>query len=132
MAARPEPAAVGHIQPLRGPWLQVVAAGLFIDVSYGTLSYAFSVLITDKAAGGTFGSGDLAAVFGLAVLVSGVAALGAGSIADQLGSRRLLIAGSTLGAVGLALFAACDELWQAALVFTLLLGPAMAATFYEP
>lgn len=114
------------------PYGQVALAAAFINTSYGTLSYAFSVLVTDDAAGGEFGRDVVSLGFGLALLVSGVAAIGAGTVADIFGSRRMLAAGSVVGAVGLALFAAAQEPWQAVLVLAVVLGPAMAATFYEP
>ena len=108
------------------------AVAMFINTSYGTLSYAFSVLISSDAAGGAFGARTVSLGFGAALLVSGVASLGAGTLADLFGSRRLMAAGSVLGAVALCLLAACREPWQAVLVLTFVAGPAMAATFYEP
>lgn len=100
--------------------------------SYGTMSYAFSVLVTRSAAGGDLGVGAVAVGFSAGVLVSGVAAVFAGAIADVHGTRGLMAGGSVLGAIGLALFAASQEPWQAILVMAVVLGPAMAATFYEP
>ena len=113
-------------------WLNVLLASIFINTSYGTLSYAFSVLVTRNAAGGTFGPGTVSLGFSLALLISGVAAVVAGLVADLFGSRRMMAAGAVLGAVALVLLAACDEPWEAIVVMALLMGPAMAATFYEP
>ena len=48
-----QPALHGH------RWLSVVAASALINTSYGTLSYAFSVLVTDSGPGGTFGAGTV-------------------------------------------------------------------------
>ena len=86
-------------------WWQVFAVAMLINTSYGTLSYAFSVLITDSGPGGEFGAGTVSLGFGIAVLVSGVAGIFAGAVADLLGTRRLLAAGSLLGCVGLAMAA---------------------------
>ncbi|OAI41138.1 hypothetical protein AYO38_04450 [bacterium SCGC AG-212-C10] len=113
-------------------WTQVVAAAFFINTSYGTLSYSFSVLVTDKAAGGEFGTTTVSIGFGLALLISGAAALVAGTIADLSGSRRLMAAGSVAGALGLVLLSQCQSGWQMLLVMAIFIGPAMAATFYEP
>jgi MFS transporter, OFA family, oxalate/formate antiporter len=113
-------------------WLQVFAAAMFINTSYGTLSYAFSVLITDSGPGGEFGAGTVSLGFGAALLVSGVAGIFAGTIADVLGTRRLMAGGALLGCAGLAVLAVCDEAWQFVAVLALVCGPAMAATFYEP
>ncbi len=111
---------------------QVALAACLINTSYGTMSYAFSVLVTEQAAGGDLGRGTVSTGFSLALLVSGVCALGAGTIADLFGTRRLIAAGSVLGAAGLALLATTHNAWQAWPIFGLVLGPAMAATFYEP
>jgi len=113
-------------------WLQVAAAAMFINTSYGTLSYAFSVLVTDSGPGGEFGAGVVSFGFGLALLVSGGAGIFAGTIADIFGTRRLMAAGAAAGCAGLVLLGTVREPWQFILVMALVLGPAMAATFYEP
>ena len=113
-------------------WFEVFLVAMFINTSYGTLSYAFSVLVTRSAAGGTFSPRAISLGFGAALLVSGLCAVLAGGISDLFGTRRLMAGGSVLGAIALALLAATQEAWQAILVMTLIMGPAMAATFYEP
>jgi len=113
-------------------WLQVFAAAMFINTSYGTLSYAFSVLVTGSGPGGEFGAGTISLGFGIALLVSGVAGIFAGTIADVLGTRRLMAGGALVGCLGLALLGAVQTSWQLILVMSVVLGPAMAATFYEP
>jgi MFS family permease len=113
-------------------WWQVFAVAMLINTSYGTLSYAFSVLITDSGPGGEFGAGVVSLGFGIAVLVSGLAGIFAGAIADLLGTRRLLAGGALLGCAGLALCATAQAGWQLVLIMAVVLGPAMAATFYEP
>lgn len=113
-------------------WAQVALASALINTSYGTMSYAFSVLVTDQAAGGDLGRSAVATGFGLAVLVSGIASLGVGTLTDLFGSRIVLGAGAVAGAASLTLLGVCQEPWQAMLVLALVMGPAMAATFYEP
>jgi len=113
-------------------WAWVVAASMLINTSYGTLSYAFSVLVTQSGPGGEFGKGAVSIGFGLALLVSGVIAIATGAVADLFGTRRLMAAGSAVGALGLCLLAACQSTWQMLVVMVVLIGPAMAATFYEP
>lgn len=113
-------------------WIQVALASALINTSYGTMSYAFSVLITDQAAGGDLGRGAVATGYGLAALATGVASLGVGTLTDLLGSRLVIGAGAVLGAVSLLLFGACQEPWQAMIVLAVVMGPARAATFYEP
>lgn len=113
-------------------WLQVFAAAMFINTSYGTLSYAFSVLVTDSGPGGEFGARTVSLGFGAALLVSGLVGIFAGTIADLVGTRRLMAAGAVLGCAGLALLSATQTGWQFFLVMSVVCGPAMAATFYEP
>ena len=113
-------------------WLQVAAVSALINTSYGTMSYSFSVLVTREAAGGDLGVGGLSAAFSAGLLVSGLAAIGAGTIADLFGVRRLIVFGAAMGLLGMVLFSYCTEAWQALLVTAFVLGPAMAATFYEP
>ena len=113
-------------------WLQVFAAAMLINTSYGTLSYAFSVLVTDTGPGGEFGAGTVSLGFGLALLVSGLAGIFAGTVADLLGTRRLLATGALLGCAGLMLVGTVQAGWQLVLVLAFVCGPAMAATFYEP
>ena len=110
----------------------VVAAAMFINTSYGTLSYSFSVLVTREAAGGTLGKTAVSIGFAAALLLSGAAALVTGTVADRFGSRRLMASGSLVGGVGLAAFSRSAEPWQAIVLLALVVGPAMAATFYEP
>ncbi len=105
---------------------------MFINTSYGTLSYAFSVLVTRSGPGGEFGASTVSLGFGLALLVSGAAGIFAGTVADLLGTRRLMAGGAVIGCSGLALLGAVQEPWQLVLVMAVVLGPAMAATFYEP
>ncbi len=113
-------------------WLQVFAAAMFINTSYGTLSYAFSVLVTSSGPGGTFGAGAVSLSFGAALLVSGLVGIFAGTIADLIGTRRLMAAGSVLGCAGLIALSTVQAGWQFFVVMAVVCGPAMAATFYEP
>lgn len=124
--------ARGRDAMLSRRWLQVFAAAMFINTSYGTLSYAFSVLVTDSGPGGDFGAGTVSLGFGLALLLSCVAAIFTGTIADVLGTRRLMAGGALAGCAGLVLLGASQEAWQFVAILALVCGPAMAATFYEP
>lgn len=113
-------------------WLLVVALATIVNVSYGTIFYSFSVLLGEGAAAGEFSRTLLSASLGLGVLVSGVLAPLVGTLCDIGGSRRVFIVGAVLGAAGLAAFSRATEGWQVIAAWLLLLGPAMAATFYEP
>jgi hypothetical protein len=71
----------------RARWLHVALAAAFINTSYGTLSYSFSVLVTESGPGGEFGKGVISLGFGLALLVSGIAGLWVGTIAARRRGR---------------------------------------------
>ncbi len=113
-------------------WALVVALALIVNASYGAIFYSFSVLPGEGAAAGDFSRTLLSAALGLGVIVSGLLAPLVGTICDLYGPRRVILAGAVLGAAGLALFSRAAEGWQVLAVWALLLGPAMAGTFYEP
>ena len=113
-------------------WILVVALAIIVNVSYGTIFYSFSVLLGEGAAAGEFSRTLLSASLGLGVVVSGMLAPLVGTLCDTSGPRRVFLVGAVLGAAGLAAFSRAAEGWQVVAVWLLLLGPAMAATFYEP
>jgi predicted MFS family arabinose efflux permease len=110
----------------------ILALCLIVTVAYGALYYGFAVLITDDAAGGEFSRALLSTAYGGAVLTSGVAALPVGRLADRIGVRPIMTLGALLAAVGMLAFSLAAQGWQVLAVWWLLLGPAIAMTFYEP
>lgn len=113
-------------------WLLVIALATMVNVGYGTIFYAFSVLLGEDAAAREFSRTVLSASLGMGVVVSGALALLVGTLCDVMGPRRVFLAGAVLGSAGLAAFSQATEEWQVVAAWTLLLGPAMACTFYEP
>ena len=103
-----------------------------MSVSYGALLYAFSVLITDGAAGAEFSTAALSLAFGGTVLVGGGLAFYVGRVVDVRGVRGIIALGTALGAAGLVALAMSTEPWQVVAASWLLIGPAGALTFYEP
>jgi MFS family permease len=110
----------------------IAALCLVVSIAYGTLYYAFAVLITEPAAGGEFSRGVLSAAYGGSVLTSGLAAIPVGRAADRFGVRWLMAGGALAGAGGLLLFSVASASWQVLAVWWLVLGPVAALTFYEP
>jgi MFS family permease len=102
------------------------------NAGYGTIFYAFSVLLGDDAAAEEFSRALLSGALGLGVAVSGALAPVVGTLCDVVGSRRVFLAGAVLGSAGLAVFSRATEGWQVLAAWALLVGPAMACTFYEP
>src|SRR5688500_16656754 len=113
-------------------WLLVVALAVMVNVSYGTIFYAFSVQLGEGAAAGEFSRTVLSVSLGLGVAVSGALALVVGTVCDLVGARWVFLTGAVLGFGGLAAFSQATEEWQVIVAWALLLGPAMACSFYEP
>ncbi len=110
----------------------MIALATIVNVGYGAIFYAFSVLLGEDAAAREFSRTVLSASLGLGIIVSGAFALLVGTLCDVVGSRRVFLAGAVLGSAGLAAFSRATEEWQVVAAWTLMLGPAMACTFYEP
>ena len=66
------------------------------------------------------------------MVASGALAPVVGTLCDLMGSRRVFFVGAVLGSAGLAAFSRATEGWQVLFAWALLVGPAMACTFYEP
>ncbi|MGW7267050.1 MFS transporter [Streptomyces sp. NPDC054842] len=99
--------------------------------SWGVLYYAFPVLnpaiTADTGWSGTATTG----AFSAALVVSALAGIGVGRVLDQRGPRLVMTAGSVLAVLGLLVVASAPD----PVVFTagwLVIGVAMAATFYQP
>jgi MFS family permease len=110
----------------------VLALAAITNVGYGTIFYSFSVLLGEEGAAEEFGRTLLSGALGLGVVVSGAVAPVVGTLCDITGSRRVFFAGAVLGSAGLAAFSRTTEGWQVLAAWALLIGPAMACTFYEP
>lgn len=113
-------------------WVVVFVLAAITNVGYGTIFYSFSILLGEDAAAGEFGRTLLSGALGLGVVVSGALAPIVGTLCDVTGSRWVFFAGAVLGSAGLAVFSRTTEAWQILAVWALLVGPAMACTFYEP
>ncbi len=119
--ARPDPASFGTL----------CALGIAQIISWGSIYYAFSFLITPlmEASGG-----DKPTVFGafsLGLLVSGMLSAPVGSLIDRVGGRGVMTVGSLAGGVLLALLSQVHSVIALYVVWAGL-GAAMAATLYEP
>jgi MFS family permease len=103
-----------------------------VAVAFGSLFYAFSVLITAEAAGADFSTTVLSVGYGGMVLIGGALAFAVGRFVDRHGVRPVIALGATLGMAGMLGLAASTRPWQVIAVSWLLLGPAGGMTFYEP
>lgn len=110
----------------------LLTLSITVSVAYGALFYGFSVLLSDAAAGADFTSTVLSTAFGGAVITGGATSVVVGRVADRWGIRSILGLGAVVGGAGMLLFSMATAPSQVILVWWLLLGPAMAMTFYEP
>ncbi|MGZ8254563.1 MAG: MFS transporter, partial [Burkholderiaceae bacterium] len=117
--------------PSRAAFGIVCALGIAQIISWGSLYYAFSFLITPlmQASGGTKPSVFAAFSFGL--LVSGLLSAPVGALIDRVGGRGVMTAGSIVGAVLLALLSQVHSVFALYAVWAGL-GVVMAATLYDP
>src|SRR3954463_2059121 len=99
---------------------------MITNVSYGTIYYAYSVLLGEGAAAGEFSYALLSGALGLGVIVSGALAPIVGTLCDVAGSRWIFFTGAVFGSVGLATFSWATQGWQVLAAWALLVGPAMA------
>ena len=113
-------------------WASLAVLATTVAVAFGSLFYAYSVLITDRAAGGTFSTTVLSTAYSGFVLFGGVFAVAIGRVADRRGVRPLVVIGSILGAAGLLVVSVSGEPYQLIAASWLLMGPAGAMMFYEP
>ncbi|MFF3215323.1 MFS transporter [Streptomyces sp. NPDC002886] len=99
--------------------------------SWGSVYYAFPVLLPRLTADTGWSANAATAAFSLALLVSALAGIPIGRVLDRRGPRVVMTAGSILGTLALLVIATAPNL----AVFTLgwvLAGLTMAATFYPP
>jgi len=109
----------------------VAALGVAQIISWGSLYYAFSFLITPlmEASGGD--KPTVFAAFSLGLLVSGLLSAPIGALIDRRGGRGVMTAGSLGGAVLLASLAHVQSVFALYAVWAGL-GAVMAATLYDP
>jgi len=121
----------GEKNPGGGSWQLLVALGITQIVSWGSIYYAFAVLLEPLQRDLGAGKSEIAGAYSVALLVSGLCATSIGRTIDRIGGRRVM----TLGSVGaVLLLASLSQVQSAAALYVIWagLGVAMAATLYEP
>lgn len=112
-------------------WSLVLALGVTQIISWGTMFYAFSLLIDDFASAAHTGQSEVVGAFSVALLVTGLASTPVGRLIDRHGGRRVMTFGSILGGVTFPLLAYAHSAWQLYAIWAVL-GLSMAATLYDP
>jgi len=116
----------------RSPWPAVIAVGVLLMVSFGSILYGFSIYVTDGSAGADFSSSMLSFAFTGSVVVSGLVAAPLGRWMDNHGTRRIAAVGGLVTLAGMLAFSVADTAIGLLAAWWLLIGPGTAMTYYEP
>jgi len=116
----------------RNPWPAVVAVGVLLAVSFGTILYGFSIYVTDSAAGADFSSSVLSLAYTGSVVVSGLVAAPLGRWMDRHGTRSVAAVGGLVTCTGLVAFSVAGSSLPLVAAWWLLIGPGTAMVYYEP
>ncbi|HEX5639892.1 MAG TPA: MFS transporter [Burkholderiaceae bacterium] len=117
--------------PERGSFGTICALGIAQIVSWGSLYYAFSFLITPLMEASGSDKPSVFAAFSFGLLVSGLLSAPVGALIDRVGGRGVMTAGSAGAAVLLALLSQVQSVFALYAVWAGL-GAVMAATLYDP
>lgn len=114
-----------------GGWGLVAALAVAQLVSWGALYYAFSLFVVPMEAELGWSRTAINGALSLGLLAQGLCAYPVGTWIDRHGGRRVMTAGSIVGA---ALLAAWSQVGGLALFYAIWvgIGAAMAASLYEP
>jgi MFS family permease len=113
------------------PWRLVWALAITEIVSWGSLYYAFSVLLVPMERDLGWDRSTLVGAFSLSMACAGLGSWPAGALIDRYGGRTLMSLGSLAAAGLLALLAHTHSVLPFYLIW-IGLGFAMAAVLYEP
>jgi MFS family permease len=116
---------------VRKPWAIVVALGITQIIAWGSIYYAFSLVIGALANAVGADQPTVVGAFSVALLGAGAASAPIGSLIDRHGGRWVMTAGSAGAGLLLIALGQVHEVWQLYLVWAGL-GVAMAATLYDP
>src|SRR6185503_15194802 len=125
MRSRPSPSQT------RSPWRIIWALSVTQIVSWGSLFYAFSVLIAPIERDTGWARDTIVGAFSLSLLIAGVGTLPVGMLTDRFGGRPVMSIGSVLAATLLIVVARTESVAVFYCAWTGL-GVAMAMLLYEP
>lgn len=113
------------------PWRFVSALSFTQLISYGTLFYAFALIIEPMERELGWSKTALTGAYSLALVSSAFFAVPVGRLIDRGYGRAVMTGGSVLAALLLAFWAMTDR-YPAFVLIWLGIGAAMSAVFYEP
>ncbi len=109
-------------------WVIVAAGGLLGCVAFGAM-FSLPVFLRPIAQDTGWSIAGVSSAMTIAFIAMAVGSIGWGSLSDRLGPKVVVLSGSVLLAVGLALASATHSLLVFQLVFGLLVGTSAAAIF---
>jgi MFS family permease len=112
-------------------WALVVTLGVTATVSYGVLSYAFSVFIDPMTRELGWSKATVTGAFSLGSLVMGLAAIPVGRWVDRHGARAVMTMGASVAALLLVAWSRVQSI-AAFYAIWAVMGVALAAVLYEP
>ncbi len=127
MTLQRDNAAASH----RFPWALVLALALAQLVAWGTLYYAFAILMTPMGVEFGWSKTAMNGALSLGLAVTGLASFATGRWIDRHGGRTLMALGSLLGAVLLMLWSQITQLWQLYAIWVGI-GAVCATVLYDP
>lgn len=119
-----------NIDQSKNRWL-VPALGLTQIISWGSMFYAYSVLMQPMQIALHTSKTTVVGAYSLALLISGCLSMLAGRVIDRFGGRVLMGAGSLLSGILLILLSRVQNITELYLVWAGI-GVAMSATLYQP
>lgn len=117
--------------PARMPWRFVSALSIAVTISYGTIFYAFALIIDPMERELGWSKTALTAAFSLALGSSALFSVPVGRLIDLGHGRTVMTGGSILAALLLGLWAMVSN-YPAFMMIWFGLGIAMSAVLYEP
>ncbi|HEX4768191.1 MAG TPA: MFS transporter [Lichenihabitans sp.] len=109
-------------------WIVVAAGGLLGCVAIGAM-FALPVFLTPMSRDTGWSRTGISSAMTIGFLAMAFASMGWGTLADRFGPRIIVLVGSLLLALSMALASRCRSLIEFQLVFGLLVGIAAAAIF---
>jgi MFS family permease len=119
------------VERVSSPWSVVWALSVTQIISWGSIFYAFSVLLAPIAQETGWTREAIVGAFSLSLLVAGVASAPVGMLIDRFGGRLVMSLGSLVGAVVLMLMSEARTLTNFYAAWAVL-GVAAAMLLYEP
>lgn len=121
---------IGLPTPRTAVWLAVLVLGVTQIIGYGTLYYAYAILVPHIAEGFGVGEPVLFGIFSIGLLASGLAAPRLGAMMDSHGPALVMSIGSLAAATILALLAVAPSV-QVFAVLLIALGVVSVAVLYD-